>query len=121
MTSETSVVTPDRFATGLSSFSAWMDSIEGRNEEFQRHYDEYEPDADDIAAVASLVESRGVKALVLGEHWCPDVWRGLPVIAKIAEGAGMEDAPLLPRPEQRHHVRVPQGRRVRVDPHDRLL
>ena len=90
MTSETSVVTPDRFASGIDSFGAWMDAIEGREAEFQRHYDEYEPDAGDLAAVASLVESHGVKALVLGEHWCPDVWRGLPVIAKIAEGAGME-------------------------------
>ena len=90
MTSETSVVTPDRFASGLSSFGDWMDAIEVRSEEFQRHYDEYEPDADDIAAVASLVESHGVKALVLGEDWCPDVWRGLPVMAKIAERAGME-------------------------------
>ena len=90
MTSETSVVTPDRFASGLSRFGDWMDAIETRGEEFQRHYDEYEPAADDIAAVASLVESHGVKALVLGEDWCPDVWRGLPVMAKIAEGAGME-------------------------------
>ena len=90
MTSQTSVVTPERFASGIPAFGDWMEAIKGRQAEFQRHYDEYEPDADDIAAVASLVEAHGVKALVLGEHWCPDVWRGLPVIARIAEGAGME-------------------------------
>jgi len=28
--------------------------------------------------------------LVLGEDWCPDVFRGLPVIVRIAEAAGME-------------------------------
>ena len=90
MTSDTSVVTPERFASGLPTFAAWMDAIEGRREEFQRHYGEYEPDPDDLAAVRALTEAHGVKALVLGEHWCPDVWRGLPVIARIAEGAGME-------------------------------
>ena len=90
MTSETSVVTPERFATGLPSFAEWMGAIESREKEFQRHYDEYEPNADDLAAIRSLVESRGVKALLLGEDWCPDVWRGLPVIAKLAERTGME-------------------------------
>ena len=28
--------------------------------------------------------------VVIGEHWCPDVWRGLPIIARIAETAGLE-------------------------------
>jgi len=73
----------------MKSFQEWMRTIEGRHEEFQKHYDEYTPDADDIAAVKALVESRGVKVLVLGEHWCPDVWRGLPVMARIAEATGM--------------------------------
>ena len=90
MTSETSVVTPERFASGLATFGEWMDAIEERKEEFQRHYDEYEPNPEDLEAVRSLVEDHGVKALVLGEHWCPDVWRGLPVIAKVAERTGME-------------------------------
>jgi hypothetical protein len=30
------------------------------------------------------------KLLVLGEDWCPDVYRGLPVAQRIAEAAGME-------------------------------
>ncbi len=90
MTSETSVVTPERFASGLATFGEWMDAIEERNAEFQRHYDEYEPNPEDLEAVRTLVEDHGVKALVLGEHWCPDVWRGLPVIAKVAERSGME-------------------------------
>ncbi|MCY4455305.1 MAG: thioredoxin family protein, partial [Chloroflexi bacterium] len=28
--------------------------------------------------------------LCLGEDWCPDVWRGIPVIAKVSEQTGME-------------------------------
>jgi hypothetical protein len=90
MASETSVVTPERFATGMTTFAQWMDAIENRKPEFQRHYDEYEPNADDIAAIKGMVEEHGVKALVLGEDWCPDVWRGLPVISKVAEQTGME-------------------------------
>jgi len=90
MTSGTSVVTPERFASGIPSFAAWMEAIPERHKEFQRHYDEYTPDPDDVAAVAKLVQEHGVKALVLGEHWCPDVWRGIPVIARIAEATGME-------------------------------
>ena len=31
-----------------------------------------------------------MKALVIGEDWCPDVWRGLPVMAKLGELTGME-------------------------------
>jgi len=90
MTSGTSVVTPERFATGISSFTGWMEKIPERHKEFQRHYDEYTPDPEDIEAVKKLVQAHGVKALVLGEHWCPDVWRGVPVIARIAEATGME-------------------------------
>jgi len=90
MIAGSSVVTPDRFKTGLGSFREWMEAIPERHQEFQRHYDEYVPDPADIAALKAFVEEHGVKALVLGEHWCPDVWRGLPVVAKIAEQTGME-------------------------------
>ena len=90
MTSQASVVTPERFATGLSGFGEWMDAIEVRQKEFQQHYDDFAPDDQDVAAIGALVERHGVKALVLGEDWCPDVWRGVPVIAKVAERTGME-------------------------------
>ena len=30
------------------------------------------------------------RVLVIGEDWCPDVFRGLPVMQRIAEAAGME-------------------------------
>ncbi|MEX2446800.1 MAG: thioredoxin family protein [Dehalococcoidia bacterium] len=85
-----SVVTPERYQEGLDSFAAWMKTIEKNQETFQRHYDEYEPDTSDLAAVKALVEQHGVKALVIGEDWCPDVWRGLPVMARIGEFTGME-------------------------------
>ena len=90
MTSETSVVTPERFAEGMTKFEEWIDAIEVRKTEFLRHYEEFDPDADDIAAITRMVEEHGVKALCLGEDWCPDVWRGIPVISKVSEQTGME-------------------------------
>ena len=90
MTSETSVVTPARFAEGMQTFEEWMGAIEVRKTEFLRHYEEFDPNADDIAAITKMVEERGVKALCLGEDWCPDVWRGIPVISKVSEATGME-------------------------------
>jgi hypothetical protein len=90
MASQTSVVSPERYATGFSSFSEWQEKIENRQEEFQKHYDEYEPNADDLAAIKKAVQERGIKALLIGENWCPDVWRGLPVVSKMQEGTGME-------------------------------
>ncbi len=90
MTSDTSVVTPERFATGLPGYEAWIEAIPEREELFQEHYDAYEPNSDDVAAVRKLVDDHGVKVLAIGEHWCPDVWRGIPVLAKIAEATGME-------------------------------
>ena len=90
MASETSVVTPERFAEGLQTFEEWIGAIEVRKTEFLRHYEEFDPNADDIAAITKMVEERGVKALCLGEDWCPDVWRGIPVISKVSEATGME-------------------------------
>jgi hypothetical protein len=85
-----SVVTPERFAQGMPDFTTWMSAIEKNKEAFQRHYDEFTPSAGDLATLKGLIERHGVKMLVVGEDWCPDVWRGLPVACKFAEQSGME-------------------------------
>lgn len=90
MSNPTSVVTPERFATGIATFGEWMKAMPDRQDEFQRHYDAYEPASEDIKAIRALVDAHGVKALILGEHWCPDVWRGLPAMVKVAEETHME-------------------------------
>ena len=83
-------MTPERYKKGFDSFKTWMGAIELNKENFQRHYDEWKPDAGDIAAIKAAVEKHGVKALIIGEDWCPDVWRGLPTAARIGELTGME-------------------------------
>lgn len=90
MTSPTSVVTPARYDTGMDSYQEWLASAaEDKRPEFEKHYQAYEPKAEDIAVIKGMVEKHGVKAMVIGTDWCPDVWRGLPVIARIGEASGM--------------------------------
>jgi hypothetical protein len=86
-----SVVTPERFAQG-QSYSDWLASIDRNQARFQENYDEFTLSDDDARAFRELVAKPNgpAKCLALGEAWCPDVFRGLPVMAKIAEASGME-------------------------------
>ncbi len=90
MTEAASVVTESRFEQGVKSFNEWLDIIDIREDQFQRNYDEYQPEENNLNQLQELVNEHGIKALVLGEAWCPDVWRGLPVIAKLSEATGMQ-------------------------------
>lgn len=86
-----SVVTPDRFASGMT-WEEYKAHIKRNVDKFQANFEETELTDDDVAAFRSLVEKEDgpAKVLALGEDWCPDVVRGLPVMARIAEAAGME-------------------------------
>jgi hypothetical protein len=86
-----SVVTPERFSKG-PTYAQWMEQIDRNQARFQENYDEFTLPEDDARAFKALVEKPDgpAKCLALGEPWCPDVFRGMPVIAKIAEASGME-------------------------------
>ena len=86
-----SVVTPERFASGLT-YQQYIESIKQNQDRFQMNYEGTTVSEADATALRALVakENGPAKMLVLGEDWCPDVYRGLPVLAKIAEAAGME-------------------------------
>jgi hypothetical protein len=86
-----SVVTPERFAQGLP-YDEWIAQIDRNQARFQENYDGTAISNDDAAAFRALVEKPDgpAKCLALGEPWCPDVFRGLPVMARIAESCGME-------------------------------
>jgi hypothetical protein len=87
-----SVVTPERFESGLTWQQYFADRVVRNREKFQYNYAETHIGEDDAAALRALVAlpDGPAKVLVLGEDWCPDVFRGLPVIVRIAEAAGME-------------------------------
>src|SRR5262245_41391359 len=86
-----SVVTPDRFNAGLT-YDEYLGRVQRNKQKFEYNYNETAVSGDDAAALRSLVSREGgpAKVLALGEDWCPDVFRGLPVMARIAEASGLE-------------------------------
>jgi hypothetical protein len=65
---------------------------------FQYNYDETAVAKDYTARLKRLaaLPDGPAKMLVLGEDWCPDVFRGAPVLMRIAEAGGLE-VRLFPR------------------------
>lgn len=94
-----SVVTPERFSSGLT-YEQYLDQIKVNQDRFQMNYEGTTVSEEEAAALKALVakENGPAKMLVLGEDWCPDVYRGMPVLAKIAEASGME-LRIFPRDE----------------------
>ena len=86
-----SVVTPERFAQG-QLYDEWIKGIDRNLERFQENYEGTHSSDEDAAALKELVARPNgpARCLALGEAWCPDVFRGLPVMARIAEASGME-------------------------------
>ncbi len=86
-----SVVTPERFAQGLT-YEQWLAAIDRNQDRFKENYEEFALSEGDAAAFEALVARPDgpARCLALGEAWCPDVFRGLPVMARIAEASGME-------------------------------
>ena len=100
MARETSVVTPQRFGEGFS-YAGYIDQIKVNKARFQEFY-KFQIKPQDAAALRELANRKGgpAKMLVLGEDWCGDVVRGLPVLARVAEVAGL-DLKVFPR--DAHH------------------
>jgi hypothetical protein len=103
MVRETSVVTPQRFTEGFS-YPAYIDQINVNKARFQGFYDGCQLTGEDAETLKELVaQANGPKKmLVLGEDWCGDVIRGLPVLSRIAEASGMEMS-IFPR-DQHHDI-----------------
>ena len=99
MVRETSVVTPERFETGVT-YEQYMDQIKVNKARFEGFYDGFRVKPESAAALSDLSQRAGgpAKMLVLGEDWCGDVVRGLPVLARVAEVAGLE-MKIFPRDE----------------------
>ncbi|MBI2965073.1 MAG: thioredoxin family protein [Chloroflexi bacterium] len=90
MTGTTTVVTPARFAQGLS-YKDFLAQAKVNLDQFEANYKSAQVSPDDAAFFKSLAASGRVsKMLVIGEDWCPDVYRGMPVAVRIAEASGIE-------------------------------
>ena len=98
MTDRTSVVTPERFDSG-HNYEEYVDQVVKVNKDwFTQLYDDFQIDPED-ASFFKEVSARPdgpAKMMVIGEDWCPDVYRGMPTVARIAEAGGM-DMRIFPR------------------------
>jgi len=90
MARETSVVTPERFLQGFD-YPTYIDQIKVNKARFQGFYNGFTMSPEDTAFFKELVQRPNgpAKMMVVGEDWCGDVIRGLPVLARIAEAAGI--------------------------------
>jgi hypothetical protein len=69
-----------------------MEQIDRNQDKFQQNYDDMTLNSEDVAAIKALMSlpNGPAKCLALGEAWCPDVFRGMPVIAKLCEATGLD-------------------------------
>jgi thiol-disulfide isomerase/thioredoxin len=91
MVSAESVVTPERYAQGMT-YAEYLASIERNQKRFEENYEgTHLPEADVAAFKALMAKPNGpAKMMVIGEDWCPDVFRGMPVFARLAEATGID-------------------------------
>ena len=97
MAEKTTVVTPERFGSGFT-YDDYIAQIKVNKDRFEQYYESAHLSDDDAAFFRRAMEAGATRMLILGEDWCPDVFRGMPVLAKIAEAAGMEVS-VFPRDE----------------------
>ena len=87
----TKAVTPEKLARA-KTYDQYVASISQNREKFADNLakatvpDEY---AGRLRALAAK-PSGPARLLVIGEDWCPDVYRGMPVAKRIADAAGLE-------------------------------
>jgi hypothetical protein len=91
MVQGTSVVTPERFASGLS-YQDYLAGIKVNQDKFQQNYQGTTLTDEQVSKFKALMARPNgpAKMAVIGEDWCPDVYRGMPVAAKLAEATGLE-------------------------------
>jgi thiol-disulfide isomerase/thioredoxin len=91
MVREASVVTLERFSSGFT-YPDYIAQIKVNKNWFQQLYDNFDLAAEDVEFFRKAMQhpQGPVKMMVIGEDWCPDVYRGMPMMAKIAEAAGIE-------------------------------
>ena len=95
----TTVVTPARFAQGLT-YADFVTQATINHDKFEKSYQSVPLTEEDLAFFrkAAAQPHGPAKILALAEAWCGDVYRELPTLARIAEATGM-DLRVFPRDE----------------------
>ncbi|MEX2081149.1 MAG: thioredoxin family protein [Dehalococcoidia bacterium] len=87
-----SVITSERYQKG-KSYEEYIESGIRNRDLFDMNYAGLEIPADRAARLKALAARPNGPhhMLVIGEDWCPDVYRGMPVSQRIAEAMGIEN------------------------------
>jgi hypothetical protein len=87
----TKALNAERFKQG-KTFQEYLDSGIRNRELFEDNYKGLEISAEQEKALKELAARPNgpARLAVIGEDWCPDVYRGAPVGARIAEAMGIE-------------------------------
>ena len=90
MTSQ-SVITEERFFKG-KTFAQYMESGIRNYDQFKENYENLALSSKQESILKNLGNhpNRPDHMVIIGEDWCPDVYRGLPVGQKIGETLGIE-------------------------------
>ena len=99
MVQEASVVTQERYAQGMT-YDQYMDTVKVNKARIEEYYSNVELSAEQANRLQELAsrENGPARMMVIGEDWCGDVVRELPVLARVAEAAGVE-LRIFPRDE----------------------
>jgi len=94
--STSTVITPQRYAKG-NTYEEYISQLGDTRQRFADHETAFHLEPVDAQFFQEEVRRVGpLKVLAIVEDWCPDVHRGLPIIASIAKMAGM-DLRVFPR------------------------
>jgi hypothetical protein len=90
MPKTTTVITPTRFAQGLT-YADFLAQAAVNRDKFEMNYKDAPLTDADLAFFKNVaaMPNGAVKVLAIAEAWCGDVYRELPTMARIAEAAGM--------------------------------
>jgi hypothetical protein len=90
MATTTTVITPTRFAQGLT-YADFLAQATVNRDKFEMNYKDAPLTDVDLAFFKNIgsMPNGPAKVLAIAEAWCGDVYRELPTMARIAEAAGM--------------------------------
>ena len=86
---ENTVLTAERFSSGLT-YREYIDQIAVNKDRFEEFYQRCQLSKEDNDFFKKASKLGASRVMVIGEAWCPDVMRGMPAAARVAEAAGME-------------------------------
>jgi len=91
MMGETNPIDLARFNTGIK-YIDYLSNINVNKNRFIQNYETAKEAVTEnsIQFFTAAFQKGATRILLIGEDWCPDVYRGMPLIARISEVSGME-------------------------------